>query len=248
MVADAPAGEPCHGEVVALLLAESRGSKLTSVCFKRDRRHKTLTPYQHLVSAHSRPSELKKPRTEQPKDTNVQAAVVPARREVTWSPAALAALGAQHVGAALTADPLAGQHRWADHEVHRALRKILRPEWTEKFKLPVLEDIVNEPMFIEWRGFAQFHEAKSTLMAPAAKRSGYADLAVGKQRGATGSKHAVAPVVGFGMTGKQHYGRARCNVASREDPWSAPKQADPDLRYAARQTARHVQRISEHRN
>ena len=89
--------------------------------------------------------------------------------------------------------------RWSDVEIHRAIRKMFRPEVLQGVTLPPLEDLVNDERLAAWRSWAQGNGCVSNGLQAHRQQSGWESLAVGRQRGATGSKHAVLPTVGFGM-------------------------------------------------
>ena len=73
--------------------------------------------------------------------------------------------------------------------------------------------------------------------------SGWESLALGKQRGSTGSKHAIDPVVGFGLSKIPRYRAALSCAKDRQDPWHRAGSMPADFRFAAEQTASRVDRL-----
>ncbi len=77
--------------------------------------------------------------------------------------------------------------------------------------------------------------------------TGWAALAIGYQRGATGSKRAIEPVVGFEM-GKDARFQAVLSMGREEvDPLAMDAKASPDLHFAAEQVAGQIGRSRQSR-
>ena len=132
--------------------------------------------------------------------------------------------------------------RWTDVVVHRALRKFFPEAILKDFPLPPLEDLVNDERLAAWRIWAEQEGVAQAPIQSQARTTGWECLAVGKQRAATGGKHAIDAVVGFGMGKDAHY-EAACTVALEHlDPWSMEAKAAPDLRFAAAQVVQHHER------
>ncbi len=88
---------------------------------------------------------------------------------------------------------------WSDVAVHRAIRKYFPQHWLQDVQLPVLEDLVNTEEFSAWRRWAAENAVVSTGATYGLGHKGWEALALGRQRGATGSGKAIDPVAGFGM-------------------------------------------------
>ncbi len=111
--------------------------------------------------------------------------------------------------------------------------------------MPPLEDLANDEHLAAWRIWAEQEGVMQESIQTQARATGWETLAVGRQRGATGSKHAVTPVVGFGVGKNQHF-EAACSVnAEALDPLSMEAKAAPDLRFAAEKTMQHARRARE---
>ncbi len=136
------------------------------------------------------------------------------------------------VGASLQANVVV-EWRWSDTTVHRAIRKLFPEEMLRGFQLPPLEDLVNDERLAAWRIWAELEGVAQAPIQAQTRATGWNALAVGKQRGATGSKHALDPAVGFGM-GKHEHFEAACSASEQFlDPYSLEAKAAPDLRFAA---------------
>jgi hypothetical protein len=132
--------------------------------------------------------------------------------------------------------PVVGQGwAWSDAEIHGWIRKLYPPEWLHGVCLPVLEDICNSPEFSSWRRHVREHDMEHRCLDHFSAATGWISLALRRQRGATGHKHALAPTVGFGQGWAEHYRMACSCVDLQEDPWSIEATADPDYEYAAEQ-------------
>jgi hypothetical protein len=94
-----------------------------------------------------------------------------------------------------------GDCYFTDVEMHRALRKMFPEAWLHDVKLPPLEDLANAPELCAWRVWARENNARKGSVQPFHQRKGLEAAFLGVQRGATGSKHAINPVVGFGKSG-----------------------------------------------
>ena len=137
--------------------------------------------------------------------------------------------------------------RWSDVAIHRAIRKFFPEPVLRDFPLPPLEDLVNDDRLAAWRVWAEQEGVTQAPIQAQGRATGWEALSVGKQRGATGSKHAVDAVVGFGMGHDQHF-QAACTVSIMElDPFALDAKTSPDLRFAAEQVARTFQRPRETR-
>ena len=84
-------------------------------------------------------------------------------------------------------------------EIHRAIRKYFPEAILRDVQLPPLEDLINTEDLMPWRLWAEAEGAHKSLIQPEARPTGWAALAAGKQRGATGSARALPAVIGFGM-------------------------------------------------
>ena len=79
------------------------------------------------------------------------------------------------------------------------------------------------------------------------ERKGREAAFLGTQRGATGSKHAIEAVVGFGLDADTHYERALKVSEAGCDPWNGRGIAEPDLRYSAIRTVQNAKSIRRYR-
>ena len=67
--------------------------------------------------------------------------------------------------------------------------------------------------------------------------TGWEAFALGKQRGVTGSKHAVLPVIGFGHSKLEHYRAAIDCAKNFRDPWHKQITTAADFQFAAERVA-----------
>ena len=87
----------------------------------------------------------------------------------------------------------------SDVEMHRTLRKMFPQEWLVGVQLPPLEDIANGSAFAEWRTWSAENSVYAASIQAPVRSKGREAAFLGVQRGATGSKHSIDAVVGFGM-------------------------------------------------
>ena len=125
---------------------------------------------------------------------------------------------------------------YSDLEVHRAIRKMFPDPWLQGVPLPPLEDLVNAPDFRAWRVWAQANDVHQGSPQAFHQRKGLESAFLGVQRGATGSKHAVDPVVVFGLRETEHYRAAVSAASSGRSPLAVRAIADPDLTFDAERT------------
>lgn len=140
----------------------------------------------------------------------------------------------------MCAGGIATEWRWRDVEVHRAIRKMFPAHYLDKFPLPPLEDLVNDERLAAWRIWAHDEGVQQASIQSQVRATGWASLAVGQQRGAAGSKHAVEPVVGFGLGKEAHFQAALSVGVAGGDPFAIDAKAAPDMRFAAQQVAAHM--------
>ena len=123
---------------------------------------------------------------------------------------------------------------WSDAALHRALRKMFEEEHFRDCPLPVLEDLANEPEFRAWREAVHGITGGRQLLQ-CAYHSGWLSLATGRQRGGSGSKHELPPVVGVGLSPHEHFQASAGKAEQKRDPWALGAAVDFDMTFAARQ-------------
>ncbi len=240
LVVDTPPGYPSHAEALAKFIWEYRSQhSLVPPAPAPPAQDSAGAAYGTGAPKIIPPRRVaSKPSVKQPRPTQ-------ARRRPAGAPQAKAAAAlamTPTVSGALESHVFTAW-RWSDTEVHRSLRKMFPEPLLAGVALPPLEDLVNDPRLAAWRIYAQEHGIQNAPIHVQMSASGWRSLAVGEQRGAVGSKHAIQPVVGFGLGKAEHFHQALQNACRREDPFSLPATASPDLRFAAERTAEHISRL-----
>ena len=139
---------------------------------------------------------------------------------------------------------------WYPQEDFQCAVHAMFPGLLRGFKVPCVEDIINQGIFIP---YLQWNEGEGTLSdthppswCNVAERS-QIQSALGKQLGAAGSKRALPPLATSASGPEEHLRSALKLADDFVFPGSEPIQAEPDLRYAADVTVRHVHHLREFR-
>ena len=118
------------------------------------------------------------------------------------------------------------------------------------FKMPCVEDIMNRDCFV---AFLQWNESEGTLCSshpPSwanVENRNSIQATLGKQLGAPGSKRALPPLADEGGGARQHLLSAMRLSREFVYPGTESIDAEPDLRFAADLTIRHLQHLREFR-
>lgn len=260
LLCDCPPQEPCHGEaLVAAVYA--RSSQSSSKPQGNQPHQQPLSRTAATGATTSTPPRtgsntvaILEPRPKQPgdralpPDTKMRGA---ARR-----PGARATLVAAAALRAAAADARAVPHipkpvalRWGQPSMDAALRGLFPSGWTQGFRMPNLEDIVNVAPFT---CFADWLEANDISLSEGSSWAnsagpGWRAAALGQQRGALHSAAQIEPLVGFGLSKAEHLARAQDLARRGKSPWTEIAAADNDLRFAAADLLANRNRLREHR-
>ena len=131
--------------------------------------------------------------------------------------------------------------RWSQGAMDNAIRKLFPPEATAGFKMPCLEDILNDHPFCtyaDWLDECGISQADAAGSPSAGYSEGWRAVALGTQRGAVSSKGAVEPIIGFGLGRDDHFSAAQALADAGASPWAEAASADYDLRFAAAELVR----------
>ena len=127
----------------------------------------------------------------------------------------------------------------------RAWIRDLYPEkWLRNVKIPAVEGLANTHELSVWRRSIYLHGFDLGCYDHYAMRSGLANLARGKQRCATGSKHVLDPVVASGQGWQDHCRTARRSIYLRENKCSIESRMEPDTDFAAKQTIKNAANLA----
>ena len=110
------------------------------------------------------------------------------------------------------------------------------PGHLDEVRLPMLEDLLNEPVFTAWAEWAREEGTLGPLVPPSwasAEARGAIEVAMGLQLGAHLSKHAGPQLVPPGSGPIEHLKAAIGVAAAAALPASRRVPAEPDLRFAA---------------
>ena len=131
------------------------------------------------------------------------------------------------------------------------LRKLFPSEWLCDFKMPYVEDLANDEVFLAfrlWRKAEGLHSEGwiapdwSCLQAKASL-----DAAQGQQSRVHIAKDAFPPIIDPSLTKDEHFQQAAQLGCSRACPWHAEACVDADLRFAATKTVERLEDLREFR-
>ena len=111
--------------------------------------------------------------------------------------------------------------RWTQGSFDRTLRSLVPGEWLRDFQMPYVEDLCNHHVFHRYRNWLR-KEGLAYIDPSEVKKplGGTTAWAAGLQRGVLSSKHAVAPVVGYGVEATAHSAMATDAARMGVHPWS----------------------------
>ncbi len=174
LVVDTPRGAPSHAEVLAR-------------AFWLHRKRATPRP---SAAAAPPAAAVTGPRIVPPRRAVVPSAKAPTRPRVAVGPSRAAALAVLPSVSAACQAHVCTNWKWTDVEMHRAIRKFFPEKVLKDFALPPPEDLANDERVAAWRIWAQEEGVTPQPIQEQQRAVGWEALAVGKQRVATGSKHA----------------------------------------------------------
>eukprot|EP00435_Cladocopium_sp_Y103_P017498 s4074_g4.t1 len=138
----------------------------------------------------------------------------------------------------------------AQEEVILAFRKLFPEDWFLGFRFPMIEDLINTPVFLGYVGWRDdrglsWDGPLAPLEAPPRFRLRQRH-AEGQQAGALSHKAALPPLLSFGLAMDEHFHLAE-GLLQCPTPLEMPPLVDEDLRYAASCSSKDTQQLVKFR-
>ena len=227
LVTDTPSGEPCHGEAILELL------------------------FRVKLAQEQMPQELNAAVTACGTEQFVAKVHIHGKkRQVSIHQTGVLRRGLKLAASALTLMqqgaseriPAAMPMQFQQDVIQKAVYKMFPEEVVKDAPFPVLEDILQDEIFVAYVGYLQDQDMLDCQIA-----YNHWQKVPGVQTGVMDSAKAEDPVVPY-LLGEDAHFEAACELALSDDnPWARDAVADNELKFAAWNTVRHYKDLNKFR-